>query len=198
MSYSPNTDFLALLRTTGGGSRFLRMPGLDYVVQAMARANMFTTWVGQTPPVVNVETTVWVKPAFPNAWAAEASIFIYNTVAGEFQPATPALWSAILGGGSTSQIVQTVTTPGPVNILVNANIVLVNQAVSAPITLIMPESAFKTGEVLVSDWKGDASANNITVQMSGTNKLPGNNTSWTISADCGSIMFRPVPGGYVI
>lgn len=195
MSYTPTTDFLALLRQTSGGARVERMPGLDYLVSAMARAGMFLVSVSQTEPLANQASTVWIQPAVPS-WSAEAAIFIYNTAAAQYQPATPILWSALIGGGG--QVVQDVTAPGPANILNNAGIVRVNQIISAPITLVMPASSLKNGSVLVSDYKGDAGANNITVQMSGTDKLPGNNTSWTIAGDCGSIMFRPVSGGYVI
>lgn len=198
MSFAANTDFITLLRQTSGGQRIARMPGLDYVVAAMARANMFEVAVSQTAPTTNQASTVWVKPASPNSWAFEASIFIYNSITAEYEPATPTLWRGLFGGGASSQIVQEVTTPGPVNIQFDANIVKVNQAVSAPITLVMPPALVKVGNVLVSDWKGDAGLNNILVQMSGTDKLPGNNVDWTLAADCASIEFRPVPGGYVI
>jgi hypothetical protein len=38
MSYNPATDFIGLLRLVGSAVRSERMPGLDYVVAALARA----------------------------------------------------------------------------------------------------------------------------------------------------------------
>jgi hypothetical protein len=197
MAYTPSTDFLALLRRTSGGVRSALVPGMDYVVAALARASMFAVSVSQTEPTTDQATTIWVRPALPNSWAAEAAIFIYNTVTSEYEPATPALWASVLSG-SGSQIVQEITVAGPVNIAFNASVVKVNQAVSAPITLVMPLALVKSGGVLVSDWKGDSGANPITVQMSGADKLPSNRTDWTIQGDGGSLYFRPIPGGYAI
>lgn len=100
MSYSPTTDFLALLRQTSGGVRTERMPGLDYLIAAMARAGMFVLSVGQTAPTSNLVSTVWIKPASPSSWAFEASIFLYNVLTAQYEPATPALWFALLSADS--------------------------------------------------------------------------------------------------
>jgi hypothetical protein len=194
MSYAPQTDFIALLRLTSGGVRAERMPGLDYIVSAMARAGLFTLSVGQSAPTANQKTTVWFRPAVPS-WSAEGAVFLYDTSVASYVPATPALWSALLFDVT---VTQTITAPGPANVLTNADVVLVNQTVSAPIALTMPLSSDKSGGVLISDWKGDAGANNIRVTLSGADVFPGGLTVWTIAADTASIFLRPVPGGYAL
>ncbi|WP_022722865.1 hypothetical protein [Rhodopseudomonas sp. B29] len=100
---------------------------------------------------------------------------------------------------STTQIVQHVTAAGPVDIAPNAGIVLVDQAVGAPITLNLPLASAKTCPVLISDWKGDAGTNNITVTLAGSDKFPGGLSSWKLGADTASIFARPATGyGYVL
>lgn len=100
---------------------------------------------------------------------------------------------------ATTQIDQHVTSAGPVTINLNSGIVRVDQVVSAPITLTLPLASEKTCPVLISDWKGDAGTNNITIALSGSDTFPGGATSWKISSDTGSIFARPVPGvGYVL
>lgn len=96
MSYTANTDFLALLRNASGGERVLSMPGLDYVVASFARAGLITLSVGQTAPVINQATTAWFKPALPS-WAAEGVLYLWNAGAAAYQPATPALWKTYIG-----------------------------------------------------------------------------------------------------
>ena len=82
MSYNPATDFIALLRLTGGGVRSERMPGLDYVVAALARIGLFSLSVGQTAPTVNQATTVWLQPSQPS-WLAEGTFYIWNSIYSE-------------------------------------------------------------------------------------------------------------------
>jgi microcystin-dependent protein len=103
MSYNPTTDFIALLRSTSGGVRTEQMPGLDYVIEALARAGLITLFVGQTAPTVNPATTVWFKPAMPSS-SAEGAIFIFNAGTASFQTATPTLWSNLIAGPIVSLI----------------------------------------------------------------------------------------------
>ena len=103
MSYNPATDFIGLLRLAGGTVSSEQMPGLDYVVSALARAGMFTLYVGQTAPTTNQATTFWLQPASP-AWIAEGTLYIWNAAAAAYQIATPALWQAFLSpSGSVFQ-----------------------------------------------------------------------------------------------
>lgn len=100
---------------------------------------------------------------------------------------------------STSQIEQLITLGGPVSVLPNAGIVRVNQTVGAAITLNMPLASAKMCPVLISDWKGDAGTNPITINLSGSDKFPGNVTSWGIYGNTGSVFLRPIPGvGYAL
>lgn len=100
---------------------------------------------------------------------------------------------------STSQIDQHIVAAGPVAVMANAGIVRVDQAAGAPMVLTLPLAAVKTCPVLISDWKGDAGTNNITINLSGADTFPGGLTSWKIAADTGSLFLRPIAGaGYVI
>lgn len=198
MSYTPATDLLALLRQTAGGMRAVRMPGLDYVVAALARAGLFVLYVGQTAPTVNQAGTVWLLPA-PQSWASEGTVFLWNSGTSEYELATPLLWSTFLAPATSgaSPVVQDVTTVGPVLINVNTTIIRV-QNVGAPVSLVLPLSAVKINPVLVSDWANHAGANNILVSMSGGDVLPNGGVTETLAADGASVLFRPVPGGYVL
>ena len=98
MAYNPLTDFIALLRLSGGVASMERMPGLDYAVAAMARAGLFSLSVGQTAPTSNQPTTVWLRPSVPS-WVAEGTVFLWNASTGAYAPATPALWIVLLSSG---------------------------------------------------------------------------------------------------
>lgn len=120
MSYNPVTDFLALLRSTSGGVRTERMPGLDYVISALARAGLITVSVGQTAPIANQATTVWFQPAVPS-WNAEGVVWLWNSTLAIYQVATPTLWSLFLAGpflnlipapGNANPLVDSVAAPG--------------------------------------------------------------------------------------
>lgn len=95
MSYNPATDFMGLLRLVGSGVRSERMPGLDYVVAALARAGLINLSVGQTAPTTSQANTVWFQPAIPS-WVAEGTIRLWDPLAGAYAPATPTLWSTLL------------------------------------------------------------------------------------------------------
>jgi hypothetical protein len=100
---------------------------------------------------------------------------------------------------TAAPIDQNITGAGPVAVDVNSATVRVNQTVGAAMVLTMPLASTKIGPVLISDWKGDASTNNITINLSGSDKFPGNLTSWTIASDTGSVFLRPIGGvGYVL
>jgi hypothetical protein len=100
---------------------------------------------------------------------------------------------------SSLQTEQHITAGGPAAILNSAGVVRVDQTVGAPITLTLDLAANKNGPVLISDWKGDAATNNITINLTSPDKLPGGLTSWTIAANRGSIFLRPISGaGYAL
>lgn len=196
MSYAPTTDFLALLRQVGAGVRAERMPGLDWLVVALARAGLFQLAVSQVAPVLNQSTTVWFKPAVPSSFA-EGILFLWNPVTAQYEVATPALWSSLFAAVPAPTVVQDVTTVGPVNVQPNAAIVRVMN-VGAPVTLVMPLAANKLGGVLVTDWANLAGTNNITIQRTVADVFPNGLTALTIAGDGGSFFLRPVTGGYAL
>lgn len=100
--------------------------------------------------------------------------------------------------GSASLKVQMVTG-GNAAILSDSNLVLVNQTVAGPSTLTLPPASQKAGAVLIVDWKGDASTNNITVALSGSETFQGGLTTWKLVGDGSSVSVRPVPNvGYAV
>lgn len=197
MAYTPQTDFLAVLRQTSGGVRTGRVPGLDYVVDALARAGMFNLVVSQTAPVTNQPLTAWLKPALPS-YNAEGTFYLWDASAGAYDPATPALWSALLEASSSgSTVVQDVAIAGPTVVQTNANVVRVLN-VGAAVALTMPLSANMSGPVLITDWANHAGTNKITITLSGGDTLPNGLTTWEIDGDGGSVYLRPVPGGFAL
>lgn len=163
-----------------------RLPAQIAVDQflTVARANGVYTF--------GVDYTVLDPTAFTDP--ANTYVAVLDASAGSYKVTT---LSALISG--STGIVQTFTAGGTEDINANTGIALVNQTVGAAKTLTMPLSSAKTCPVLVSDFKGDAGTNNITINLSGSDKLPGNLTSWTIAADAGSVLLRPIPGvGYAL
>lgn len=140
MAYSPTTDFLALLRQTSGGVRTSRMPGLDYVVAALARAGLFSLWTGQTAPTTNQQSTVWLQPSLPS-WVAEGTLWLWNADTGEYEFATPALWKALLAPDGYS--FQSVAGVSGV-ILAGTSILAVQRAAPAATALVLPKLAARS------------------------------------------------------
>lgn len=149
MSYTPTTDFLALLRQAASGVSVARMPGLDYVLSALARTGLFALSVGQTAPLVNQANTVWLLPASPSS-TAEGKVFLWNSGTSAYELATPALWSALLSPSSyafqsvagASNVVKPVTS-----------LLAVQRTAPSVTTLILPGLATRTTKPLqIVDW----------------------------------------------
>jgi len=101
MAYARSTDFLALLRSTGDGVRFERMPGLDWLVVGMAAAGMFTLWVDPVnPPNSNQTTTVWLKTN-STSFAVEGAVYLWDNGISNFSPASPKLWQRLFAAIGT-------------------------------------------------------------------------------------------------
>lgn len=96
---------------------------------------------------------------------------------------------------TASQTQQIKTTAGDVNVATTDGLIIVNKAVGAATNVNLPAAASKVGPVKVVDWKGDAGTNNITVNVTGTDKLNGNLTSYIIRANGGSLDFTPLNDG---
>lgn len=166
MSYNPATDFIGLLRLVGSGIRSERMPGLDYVVAALARAGMFALSVGQTAPTVNQASTFWFQPAIPS-WTAEGTLYIWNPVAGAYQVATPALWQAFLSpAGSIFQSLPSA------NNSINAGVSLaaVQRAAPANTAVQLPSIAAQyltQKDIVLTDFSTGVANHQITVSPVG-------------------------------
>lgn len=90
MPYNPATDLVGLWRNVAGQVSKLEMPGLDYVVAALARAGIITLSVSATAPVVNQSVTAWLQAAVPS-YSAEGTLRLWDPVATTYVAATPAL-----------------------------------------------------------------------------------------------------------
>lgn len=105
MSYDPKADFVALTRLVSGGAVFERMPGLDWVVAALARAGMINLYSGQTAPTSRQPVTVWFRTASPS-WTAEGAVLLWNSSTGAYSLATPKLWFALLRAASGVRLLE--------------------------------------------------------------------------------------------
>jgi hypothetical protein len=74
------------------------MPGVDWLLAAFARIGLITLWANpdNAPSTGNVATTVWLKVSSTD-WAAEGTVYLWDSDAEAFAPATPVLWSRLLG-----------------------------------------------------------------------------------------------------
>lgn len=137
MAYNPLTDFLALLRLASDGAHSERVPGLDYVVAALARIGQFRLSVGQTAPTSNQASTVWLKPAQPS-WTAEGVVYLWNSSTAAYELATPALWIAQLAAGSYS--FQSVNAASGA-VLAGTTLLAVQRAAPSATALVLPNLA---------------------------------------------------------
>lgn len=168
MPYSPLSDFLALLRKTPGGLRTEAMPGLDFVAAALARAGLITAWINPTFAPVST-TNVWLRTS-STSWAAECSVFLFDTVAGAWVPATPLLWkSLLLGGGLTpgADVFQSVTV-GAANVNAATTLLAINRNNPANTVLTLPSVALAIAKPLrIVDWSTAVVAHDINLQPAG-------------------------------
>lgn len=105
MSFNPTTDFNALWRNIAGVETKVAMPGLDYVIAAMARAGLFVLSVSATAPVANQLTTAWLRAAVPSS-SGEGTFFLWDKVTSTYLAATAGLLlqllEAVAGENGTS------------------------------------------------------------------------------------------------
>lgn len=111
MSYNPALDFVALWRLAGGQVSKVEMPGLDFVVAAMARAGLITLAVSATAPVVLQSTTAWLQAAVPSS-SAEGVMRLWDPVTTAYVAATPALLFKMLQTAALQNGVSWWTTVG--------------------------------------------------------------------------------------
>lgn len=116
MVYDPTKDFLGLWRNVAGVVSKVEMPGLDYVVAALARAGLVTLSVSATAPVVNQATTAWLQTAVPS-YSAEGVLYLWNPATSAYAIATPALLLVMLqaAAGQNGVSLRTTTGGAPLN-----------------------------------------------------------------------------------
>lgn len=171
MAYNPLTDFLALIRNGSGGAAVCEIPGLDYIVSAMARAGMFRLSVSQTAPIVNQADTVWLKPSLPS-WVAEGNVFLWNASTAAYEPATPALWEALFvaSAAGVSAFQSTAVAVGVV--AVATTLFAIQRANPAATAIALPPVAdFAARSLQVVDWSIGVVNHAITLTPDGTETI---------------------------
>jgi hypothetical protein len=195
MSFSPTTDFLSLLRQTSGGVRTDRMPGLDWVVVALARAGLINLYVGQTAPVTNQAVTAWFQPSVPS-WAAEGALFLWN--GSVYVPATPALWNQIISSSGAAVLnYVTINAFGTGSYVAQPadDVILIKAGVAAPF-MVNVNWAARTKKLTVVDSGVGALTNNISVTPSaGQTQMSVLNYTYPIDSNGGNITLTPLPDG---
>ncbi len=113
MVYDPTKDFVGLWRNTAGQLSKEQMPGLDFVVAALARAGLITLSVSATPPVVSQSTTAWLQAAVPS-YSAEGVLHLWDPDTSAYVLATQALLFEMLQtAAGASGVSWWVTAGGP-------------------------------------------------------------------------------------
>lgn len=170
MSYNPITDFLGLLRSTPGGVRQASIPGLDYVLSALARAGLITLYAGQVAPTANQATTVWLKPASPS-WSAEGVLYLWDAATAAYEIATPALWQALFTAPSSGAAFQTLSVDGAVN--VSTGILAIEKIAPATTTLTLPSVALRANRqpLRIVDWSTNVVNHAISLVQNGSDTI---------------------------
>ena len=196
MSYNPVTDFLALLRNTGGGVRTEQMPGLDWVVAALARAGFITLAVQATAPLINQSTTAWFKPASPS-WSAEGALYLWNAGAAAYQLATPALWQAYFLPLTSGYVFQSLANTG-LAVATGTTLAAVQRVAPSATTIFLPNLAaqYAAGKKLqIVDFSTSVTSHAITLTPPDSATIM-QQTSWELlsTADqLAGIMLQPSP-----
>lgn len=159
MAYDPTSDFLALVRQTSGGTRIASVPGLDFVIAALARAGQFALWVNPTnPPAVNQASTVWLKTSSQD-WAGEGSVFLYNPTSGNFEPATPELWQLLFGALNAATF-QSVSVAAA-NVNAGTTLLAVRRDNPGVTLLSLPSVNVRTQDLKAADWSTNVAMHEI-------------------------------------
>lgn len=132
---------------------------------------------------------------FVTSGSTYGQTFWYVVTADDITIGTTALTFAQWSPLTATQTQQIKTSSGSVTVAATDSLIAINKTVGAATTVTLPLAASKTVPVKVSDWKGDAGTNNITINVSGSDKLNGNLTSWTIAGDGASLVFSPLQDG---
>lgn len=110
-----------------------------------------------------------------------------------------ALVTSLIPSFVQAQTQQIATSAAAIAMAATDGSIIVNKTVGGATAITVAPSLGKQGSCLVSDFKGDAGTNNITLTLSGADVFPGGGTTWVIAADGGSVRLTPIPGiGYSV
>src|SRR4029077_20589708 len=118
-------------------------------VAALQRAGLLTNLViGAVAPTFNQAATPWFQPASPS-WSGEGILFLWNAVAGAYQPATPALWAAFFLPTINGYVFQAVNAGAGV-VLAGTSLLAIQRVAPAATALTLPNLAaqFTSGHKL--------------------------------------------------
>jgi hypothetical protein len=196
MSYSATTDFLALLRNIGGVERLGSIPGLDWFVEALARAGFINLFVGQSAPIANQASTAWFQPAVPS-WSAEGQLFLWNATLSVYQPATPALWQTYFLPLISGYAFQSVTA-GAAAIVAGTSLVAVQRVSPTATALTLPTlaSQFASGKKLqIVDFSTAVTNHTITLSVPDSATIMQQATFQLLSTavQLSGVMLQPSP-----
>jgi len=95
MSYTPDTDFVALWRKQTNGAARAEMPALDLILSTLHRAGLISVVFNNAQPTANQAKTIWFCPATPT-YSGEGQVFLWDSVTSTYKTATPRLFRAYL------------------------------------------------------------------------------------------------------
>lgn len=101
MPYNPSSDFVGLWSAISGNVQKAQMPGMDFVVQALARAGLLRLVTSATAPTTNQKTTAWFRPSSPS-FASEGTLFLWDINLNMYVPATPELFHTMIAGDAST------------------------------------------------------------------------------------------------
>jgi hypothetical protein len=145
------------------------------------------------------QSTAWQKVLALAGGTLTGRLFLVADPLSPFEAATKAyVDDAVASGFVPTQ--QVVVNPGNVTVVGSDSLIVLNKAVGQPTSVQLPPAASKIGRVKISDWKGDADTNNITILPAAGEMISGL-AQWVIAGSHASITLDPIRGsinGYVL
>lgn len=186
MSYNPATDFVAIIRNPGTSPQAGSLPGLDFAIDALARAGAINVQIGGPAPTSNQLTTAWfVLQA--NSYGGEGTFMLWNAASQTYVGATPGLFALLVEAtGKTAGLAAVSDT----NYAAKATDRFITfKTLTAPRVVTMPALAqFPVGtEVSIADESSNAS---IATPITVTGGTFGNGIGPAIIAAYGSITLK--------
>jgi hypothetical protein len=145
------------------------------------------------------QSTAWAKVLALAGGTLTGTLVLAHDPANPLEAATKAyVDQAVASGFVPTQ--QIVVNPGNVTVVNSDSLIVLNKAVGQPTNVLLPPAAGKIGRIKISDWKGDADTNNITVIPAAGEMISGL-SQWVIAGSHASITLDPIRGsinGYVL